>query len=388
MIFKILNIEKETYKEKCIDLTSYCFKACKREDLENRWDSMPREEGTIVGILDDDKLASSMTITNRNIYLYGKNVSMGGIGEVATAAPYRSAGVCSKLMRSALEYMNDQGMVFSMLAPFSYEFYQKFGYKWCFNFKKYTIPVDALRGFETKGTFELLNPKNFNEVKGLYEKIMCEYNGCSVRDNFTWKRIQDVSGDKYVVIYRNQENKACGYMLYSITDKLILDIEELVYENIEVLRAFLNYAYMHNAQANYVTITALEDMPILDVLASPRVECKIESAMMGRIINVQKALSYYPFKKIGQFTMEVMDEKAPWNNNTYTIKIRENGENEIQVIEGKGDVKIHIRELSQLILGFRTLKELSILGKAEVERSRVLEFFEEQRKITGLYDYF
>src|SRR5947207_248211 len=54
---------------------------------------------------------------------------MGGICHVATLAAERNKGYASALMRDALRAMRAQGLCTSVLFPFSFRYYRKFGYE-------------------------------------------------------------------------------------------------------------------------------------------------------------------------------------------------------------------------------------------------------------------
>ncbi|MEG2776568.1 MAG: GNAT family N-acetyltransferase, partial [Cellulosilyticaceae bacterium] len=80
MEIKLLNDGTSTYKDRFIDLQKYCFQNCERSFIASQWDALSQDIGHAFGILDDEFLASSLTISNYTISFYGHLVSMGGIG--------------------------------------------------------------------------------------------------------------------------------------------------------------------------------------------------------------------------------------------------------------------------------------------------------------------
>lgn len=69
-----------------------------RQYFVNHYNNDPwRDLDTILVCMDDNKIASTVRIFNRKIYLNSKEVSMGGIGEVSTKSEYRSQGVVHKV---------------------------------------------------------------------------------------------------------------------------------------------------------------------------------------------------------------------------------------------------------------------------------------------------
>ena len=63
------------------------------------------------------------------LMVYGKKLSMGGVGYVSSLPEYRGNGGISRLMKEILSDLHEQGTAVSNLAPFSERFYRHFGYE-------------------------------------------------------------------------------------------------------------------------------------------------------------------------------------------------------------------------------------------------------------------
>ncbi len=385
-----LNKEKELYEKRFIDLMCYCFKMCTEEDFRLDWLLSTPDRETILGLLDEEVLASCITIPYKTIYIEGKPVSMAGVGGVTTASTYRSGGVCSRLIQEGLKVMYEKGAVFSMLAPFSYEFYQKLGWKWCYNNMQYVFEVDRLKRFKNEGHISYVTAKNEQELKDFYEAYIKQLNGSCIRDDVQWGKRTSKKLDHYTVLYRNDQGQVEGYMIYKIVhEKLQLEVVEMQYTSMKALRSFFNYIYVHNAQVTTVSIEAKEHDLILDVLPNPRCEAKLISYMMGRIVNVVKALECYNFIKEGTFIIQVEDDICEWNNGYFKVTIKAN-QVEVQQVQEKPDFKIDVRELMQLIIGFKTLKDIDKVKAVEwyQNKEHIMELFKATRSEVALYDYF
>ncbi|MEG0708322.1 MAG: GNAT family N-acetyltransferase [Cellulosilyticaceae bacterium] len=389
MEIKLLNDGTSTYKDRFIDLQKYCFQNCERSFIASQWDALSQDIGHAFGILDDEFLASSLTISNYTISFYGHLVSMGGIGGVSTASTYRSKGVCSKLLKHSLEYMNDQGIVFSALAPFMYEFYEKFGYKWCYNQAIYDLKIEHLKNFRSEGALLPIDTSNTCMLYQLYEKLILPYNGMCSRTPSMWE--EKLVTDTYAVISQSAMGTPTGYMLYTInSDKLCFEVKEMITESYDALESFFAFIYAHNAQVHTVKLMCLPNTNILDILPHPRCDYHIQSGMMGRIINVQKALSYYPFKHAGAFVLKAIDSLCPWNNGCFKITINQAHEVLVEKIDTLPDFEIDIKDLSQLIFGFRTFDSLLNLGRIYLidQDFTYFSYFNSQPHPIGLYDSF
>ena len=385
-----INEDKTTYEQRFIDLMTYCFKMCTAKDFKRDWERSTPERETVLGAFDEEILASCISIPYRSMYIDGKPLKMAGLGGVTTASTYRSGGVCSNLIKEGLKIMHEQGAVYSMLAPFSYEFYEKLGWKWCYNNILYSFEIERLKKFKNEGHIEYVSATTMDELNMFYETYIQKLNGACTREEIHWKRRISRDLDHYTVLYRNNVGTVEGYMIYKITHAtLAFDVIEIQYTTLGALRSFLNYICSHSAQVTKVHILAKEHDIILDVLTNPKCNTCIDSYMMGRIIDVCKALKAYEFQKDGSFIIEVNDNTCDWNNGSFKVTVNL-GEVDIKEVDDEADLSIDIRELTQLLIGFRNIKELEMLEKIQWKQSKdeIEACFKVNRSKVALYDYF
>lgn len=394
MELKVIYDKQDTYREQFIKLLNYCFKMCKDQEFIDDWESVD-ENKIILGAVEGDELAGTLTLTNRTMYLDGQGLKVYGLGGVATGSTYRSGGVCSNLIKYSLEYMNKEGAVFSILAPFSYSFYEKLGWKWCYEYNTHCFDIERLKGIKANGKIDKLNDANFKELNTYYHAMVQGINGAAARNKVYWNKRICPGDDRYTVLYRNSEGTVEGYMIYKIVhEQAELQVLEIQYSTMSAIKSFLSYIYAHSAQVTKVMILAQKHNKIQDLLANPKYEVKQESYMMTRIINVEKALEKYTFNKTGELTIQVEDNMCEWNNGIFTIVIEETASAKVKKqsdSKGEGakvDIKIDVRELAQLMLGFRTLEDLEELEKVEINNEEVKAYFKGQQSKIALYDFF
>lgn len=389
----ILNDGTSTYEDKFVELMRYCFKVCKEEDFRKDWakSTSRNEKYIIMGTEIGDELATSITLIKRAIYLDGKKLSMYGVGGVATASTHRSGGACTRLVKEGIQKMYREGVVFSMLAPFSYEFYEKLGWKWCYTSWSYSFEIERLKGFKNEGKIEKIRKDNFELLDTYYHQWIRTMNGMTERDEDDWFKRVDGGDDRYTIVYRNNQGEVLGYMIYKIDhEKSAFQVIELSYQRLEAIKAFYQYIYMHRAQVKQVTVMTVGDTKVLDILSNPGGDTRELCYMMGRIINVEEALRSYTFQKDGMFYVSVTDDILEENTGCFKVVIENGGVTSVAKVvdEDKIDFKIDIRELTQLIIGFRTMDELVDLEKVTVYNEEVKSCFKDKRSEVGLYDFF
>lgn len=96
------------------------------------------------GFFDEQgKLLSVLGLLPLEAWFQGKKLALGGIGGVATWPEARRQGCVGRLLSHALETMRKNGQSVSMLHPFSFPFYKKYGYEQTIDRKKYTIATPS-----------------------------------------------------------------------------------------------------------------------------------------------------------------------------------------------------------------------------------------------------
>ncbi|NLG25491.1 MAG: GNAT family N-acetyltransferase [Clostridiales bacterium] len=96
------------------------------------------------------RLVSSVRVFTREVYLAGRRVTMGGIGEVCTLADYRRQGLSGELLKRAIGYMAARGLDISMLFTGSNGHYARYGWftvptRFCRLPLEGVAPIDGVR---------------------------------------------------------------------------------------------------------------------------------------------------------------------------------------------------------------------------------------------------
>lgn len=141
--------KKEDYNN-AANIISYCFHL-QIADFDKRiqkFESYP--DDAMLGYFEDEILCAEMVLLPLEAYIAGKPLPMGGIACVASLPEIRKGGATSKLLNRSLEIMYERGIPISLLAPFSYDYYYKFGYENCFYRHEITMPALRLYRYKTE----------------------------------------------------------------------------------------------------------------------------------------------------------------------------------------------------------------------------------------------
>ena len=135
-----------------------------------------------------DELVSMLTIFPFTMRYKNEWVPIGGISSVATLPENRCRGYVRTLIKDALERMRDAGQVFSVLSPFRYAFYKKYGWGWAFSSRTLKLQIEDFKKFGNKScSFRLLKVEDYEDINRVYEIFVSTYNGPLKREDWDYR---------------------------------------------------------------------------------------------------------------------------------------------------------------------------------------------------------
>ncbi|MFX0138252.1 MAG: enhanced intracellular survival protein Eis [Candidatus Hodarchaeota archaeon] len=366
-----MKIRKLTEKDRTAfkKLVRYAFSPIENgyEKLEEPKDDIPID--LFYGVFDNEKLMSGCLVIPYKIKLRGKTFKMGGISEVATKPEYRNLDAVKNMLQQIFQDLYKKGVPTSVLYPFKVSFYEKLGYYVAEEQVLHHFKITSIKTKKTKYFMKEVED-SFEDIKKVYNKITNFYDYIAIREEYHWKEILK----KYYKFVCYNENKPVGYVIIQFPKrdtewwKELTNIEETIYireafwlDNIAKQTIF-NFLWSHRDHRNYVAGAFSVNENIIDMLDNPRIlrrETYVNSLL--RIVDVKKVLENldYPINNFN-LSIRIHDKQCPWNNGDFLLDLK-NGEVGVKFVENKGgmvDLEINIGHLAQLLVGFRTIKDL------------------------------
>jgi len=178
------------------------------------WEQDPERalSGIFVCIV-DNKIVSTVRVFHRTIYMKGRMLSMGGIGEVSTLPEYRRKGIASKLLHMAIEYMEKNNMVVSVLTG-SQNIYSIMGWQSVPIAVNYTkIPVAQVEEKPSwsirKVSYKYLTETEKSKIRDIYTQTSLRFSGPLVRSQEYWETWVTTESPSTWIITENNDLK--GY---------------------------------------------------------------------------------------------------------------------------------------------------------------------------------
>ncbi len=336
-------------------------------DIEKKREELAKGSNdykNIWGYFDNDNHMTAGMINNPYEVLFdGHIVKMSGIGAVCSYPEMRMRGGIKTIFRELFKYLREDGYVFSVLYPFSHDYYRQFGYELCYTPLRTKLPLTQLKQFKQLGTAKMhLKDEPYEEIKQVYNTFISNYNLAIVRNEEDWKRM--LSGCPY-------ENRAYRYLLWDengtpnayinfspvrVEDENMISVKDMAFTDPKALHSLLGFIYKLSAQYKEIEFELPSDIDVVHMIGNPYTASqKAQYYGMARIMDVKTALQLmrHPAGS-GTYSIEVSDTFVPENSGTYTITY---SDDTVDIIKSskEADLVISIQALSQLVTGYISL---------------------------------
>ncbi|MEK4248356.1 GNAT family N-acetyltransferase [Paenibacillus sp. FSL W7-1287] len=359
--------------EESMKLSSFAFQyPLTAEQLEERRSSFLTDDVYQVGVFQHEQLCAQATLLHLNVYVNGELFSMGGIAGVSTWPEHRRHGYVARILKELLVKMKENGQSISMLHPFSFSFYRKYGWETYIEYKQYEMSADHLSSLRNK-----LSGKHLGTVKRVedwqllqttYDRYAKRYNGMLQRGDKWWKEsITKRKPGTYAGAY-NDQGELDGYMIYEVANR-IMTIHEFITLTAAAQQRLMLYIAQHDSMIDRLRWTAPSDDCFAYGLDNPRIKQELIPYFMARIVDVEPFIAQYPFEPSDQeeiFTLQISDEHAPWNNGHFELRIASSGKATLTKVElASPQVIISIGALTSWLLNYQKWQVLKHVEQLE-----------------------
>ena len=359
----------ENYEES-MALSQFAFQmTLTEEELAQRKQRFLSPNEMRLAYFEDEQLCAQASLLHLDVYINEVKYKMGGIAGVCTWPEHRRKGYVASLLAELLVRMREQQQSISMLHPFSFAFYRRYGWETYVERKHYEMDsslLPARKPFE--GSIERTH--NIDLLMDTYEQYAQQYNGMLSRSKAWWEdRISNKKQNHYA-IYRNHNGDIEGYIIYEVMQSE-MKIHECIALHAEAERGIWHYISQHDSMIKTIHWTAPSNDQFTFTLDNPRIKQSIVPYFMARIVDVKMFIEQYRFEEAGQqdcIYIDISDQYAPWNNELFELNIEKNGSAKIKVIE-KNDtfdsIKMDITTLAALLLCYQKLDDLIRIDRVE-----------------------
>ena len=309
------------------------------------------------------RLLSSMLVIPAQIMINNQPTKAGLIGGVTTLPEARNSRCVRKIFDKIMPLMKEEGVVYSLLYPFSFHFYRKFGYEHAYIRPRAIFPTSQLSRYPYPDEIKVHDKGGpWADFAKVYEAFAKDKNLAVVRGEKEWQSILDRDPHKnrdFTYIHYNKASEPTSYILYKYEPKedggCRMNIRELAWVDKHGLEAMLGF--VHGLRSEYAEVSwpIPEGLDVLGVVEDPwDVKITQDTIIMNRIVNVPAALSLTkapPGK--GSAAIQVTDAYIESNTGVYNISW-ENGNLSVEKTSIKPDMETDVETLVQLTTGYLT----------------------------------
>jgi predicted acetyltransferase len=321
-------VASEREQQQFMKLAQYCF------NDEVGWTDFifPLSEGDAVwGIFEGDQLLSGAISKAYGCNLFDEILPAAGISCVVTGPQNRNRGLVRQIMTRVIELDHDAGKVASLLYPFRFGFYEKFGYGWLGPAAMHEFdPNDVLVTEPPAGRFTWCtgSDEEMDGIQGVLAAWAKNYDLGLIPPRYPTERHAEALNrlKRRELLYYDATGECRGFAQLMLKSEkpfqTDLHLRRAAWDGPEAFRALLHFVWAHRNQCKKVLWWTARAVPVHLAVRELRLTRKDVFMWMGRPLNVKKVLERKyrrePFD--GRIVLSVEDPVLTQNTGTYTIE--------------------------------------------------------------------
>ncbi len=324
---------------------------------------------------EDGVLATSYGAYPLVVRLNGSKAPMAGVTFVGTLPWYRRRGHLRKIMEIDFKRRYEQRMepIAGLLASIA-AIYQRYGYAVCSTAVRYQIDPQMVNFAPTvpraEGTWREGSKDELPLLERMYRDFTKRRNGYLHRAPIIWDGqvmgIQPMAGNpadfgpSLVAIYE-EGGEPKAYVAYAAKffetspdgagPGQRVWVRDYVWQTPNAYRAIWEHLKTFDlANRIWVNCAPIDD-PAPHVMLDPReLHATHRDHLLGRIIDVQRALPLRPYGAAGRVTFELRDEMCPWNAGRWALEAGADGASVARTKDAP-QLTLDVSALVQLLFG-------------------------------------
>ena len=362
-----------------------------QEFMQHKQENDPDVE--YYGLFQHNQLIGGMRIHYYEMNLYNNMIKVGGVGSVAVDLLHKKERAAKSLMEYFLNMFREKNCSFVALYSSRPDFYKKMGFGYGPNMYQYSLQPSAFPKGPTKAHLVYASVDDLPKMKACYNRFAEKTHGMMYKTDFEWQTFFKPAENRVIAFQKDEQ--ILGYIVFSfkkqsesnfLLNNLI--IKEFIYETPEAL---LELSTFLNSQADQIQRIEwnthdenirflLSDARTPSTSLIPSVYHPSATAGIGlmyRIIHIENFIQNLEGKRTAssnvKWQLTVTDSFFSENNVQIILRaedgiltISENPEYDVALT-------IDIPELSSLLMGVTTLKELYMYSKVQISDVKYID---------------
>ena len=344
------NKDKEMLKELWANSFNYT-----EQFLDWYFDNVFTPENTLITTEFSNPIFS-VSIIPQKLTVSGQEVNSAYISGIAIPPEHRNEENMKNHISATISAAAQKGYLLSTIIPTNYKFYEKYGWRVCYNYKQYDIAPSDLPEYQVRGSFvrAKITDTSITALSDIYADFTASKNAYAKRSAENWRLILEDLFSNFggkCVVFKNQNDIPTGYILYIIRDRK-MGIYEFCYKDRTAYESLIGFINAHKLNIESVAIKAsADDLSHLD-FCDRRDAVRLYPFAAARITNAKDALEPFAAACTESFKLQIIDRLIEENNQTFLIS-----DGEVSRTEEPADVITDIGTLTQLFMGYISAEE-------------------------------
>lgn len=310
------------------------------------------------------QVVSCLTLIHAELCMRGARLPMGGIRHVATHPEEQNQGYASTLMRDTLQRSRAAGLVTSVLFPFSFRYYRKFGYELGGSHCHYWCRPNCIPPFVDRARCRKAGPEDAPALNRYYQSRSAGACCTLARDERRWAAL--CADPAYTVVLHANPEVSGFAVLADARDRYggrILKVLDLSAAEQPAWRALLGYLSQTGVES-IEWLACGEELIASGLLRSPaplregfkpRGIATVRPMFQFRVVDLEGALRArapaFPHGK-HRLAFQLRDDLIP--ENTVPVAVQTDGE-QVEIRPARPTdpyLEADIRIFSQLFCGY------------------------------------
>lgn len=309
-------------------------------------------EMPVLGAFHEGKLIAGMELFDFKCNYCGNLIDTVVLSGICSQPEYRRMGGVRALFDEVGKTAVEKGIVAGFLAPFSIEYYEKFGYANLNRTFAVKVPFANLRHIPRCNNAELYTGEQLAELCELHNKCVFKENLMTLREDnrhFCSKPLEEAD---YTYIHRNSLGEADGYVRFSITRPEMLTCEELFVLTPDALKGIIGFLRNYDGIVKTLRVRKQYQGSPFSCLIDRVDDVKYDhdGGYAGRIYDLGKLLenNVYP-GEYGKFSILSLDELQQ-NNGVFTVEYENRKATVTRSDSGDYDISLTAPAAARLLL--------------------------------------
>jgi len=341
---------------------------------------------------EDGKLATAYAAWPLTMRFNGEGIPVAGVTSVGTLPIYRRRGYLRAITTRHFELLHEQGeRSIAILYASAAAIYQRYGYAVVSTrnsyhveprFLQFALPVQVPGKFRELGTSD----DEFGLLVDLYRRFRVNRIGYSHRARAMWEAgvlAHPPAGGLVGKVVYEEAGEPLGYTVYALETPTTgsvpgqrLTIRDFIWLSASAYQAMWNYYAQMDLVGEIVWDRVPSDDPLPHLLLEPRMlHTTSADGLLGRIIDIERALPKRPYPEEATLIFEVVDDLCPWNNGRWKLETSIT-EASIKSTKEKPQLVIPISTLSMLVFGQINATEAVRMQRLDVLDPAVLPIWD------------